>query len=90
MAVVSTTRVAPAANARLDRLGGIDAAGKLQRARRLRDATAPTASRLTGLPARAPSKSTRWMSRAPSATSRSTIRSGRSVGAPVPAAAPGQ
>jgi hypothetical protein len=41
-------------------------------------------------PARAPSKSTRWMTRAPWATNRSTMRSGRSVGAPTPAAAPGQ
>ena len=32
----------------------------------------------------------RWMSLAPWATSRSTMRSGRSVGAPMPADAPGQ
>ena len=57
---------------------------------RLRDAIAPTASRLAGAPETAPSKSTRWMSRAPWATNRSTIRSGRSVGAPIPVAAPGQ
>ena len=55
-----------------------------------RRATPPTVSRLAGAPARAPSKSTRWISRAPRATNRSAIRSGRSVGAPMPAPAPGQ
>ena len=46
-----------------------------------------------GWPARpvfAPSKSTTWTIRAPSSTNRSAIRSGRSVGAPTPADAPGQ
>src|SRR3970282_983951 len=53
-------------------------------------ATAAIASRFAGRPRRAPSRSTRWMSGAPSATKWRAIRSGRSVGAPVPVAAPGQ
>jgi hypothetical protein len=45
---------------------------------------------LAGWPDRAPSKSTRWITLAPRAEKRSAMRSGRSVGAPTPAAAPGQ
>ena len=65
MAVVSTTRVAPAANASWMASARIEAAGELQRDAPTREAIAPTASRLAGAPVRAPSKSTRWMSFAP-------------------------
>ena len=43
-----------------------------------------------GAPRRAPSKSTTWISGAPRPTKCSAIRSGRSVGAPMPVATPGQ
>ena len=56
----------------------------------MRAAIEPIASSSAGAPARAPAKSTRWMSFAPIATKVSAMRSGRSVGAPIPAAAPGQ
>ena len=86
--IASTTRVAPAANARR-----IWSAPSRPPASWIgiatRAATRPTASRFAGAPARAPSKSTRWISRAPWPTKRSAITSGRSVGAPTPAAAPG-
>ena len=67
------------------------------RARRRAAAAPPTATPprrpsrgWPGCRRRAPSKSTRWTSRAPWATTRSTMRSGRSVGAPTPVDAPGQ
>ena len=89
MTVDRTTRVAPAAKARLiasaESTPPASWSGTATRA-----AIDPTASRLPGLPARAPSKSTRWTSRAPMATNLSAIRSGRSVGAPMPDPAPGQ
>ena len=75
IAVVSTTRVAPAANASwiasAESTPPATWSGTATRA-----ATAPTVSRLAGDPARAPSKSTRWTSRAPRATNRSAMRSG--------------
>ena len=89
MSVPSTTRVAPAAKTR--RIASAEARppatwiGTATRA-----AIDPIASISTGTPARAPPKSTRWISRAPIATNVSAMRSGRSVGAPTPDAAPGQ
>ena len=89
MSVPSTARVAPAAKTR--RIASAEARppatwiGTATRA-----AIDPIASVSTGTPARAPPKSTRWISRAPIATKVSAIRSGRSVGAPTPEAAPGQ
>ena len=70
---------------------------RASRARRRAAAGRPSARRWRrpprGWPARrvrAPSKSMRWISFAPCPTSRSTMRSGRSVGAPMPVDAPGQ
>src|SRR4051812_16954816 len=84
-----TIRVAPAANAsRIPSAVSTPPASWSGTATRA--AIAPTASRLPGRPVRAPSKSTRWISRAPRSTKLSAIRSGRSVGAPIPVDAPGQ
>src|SRR6185369_1273644 len=89
IAIDVTTRVAPAANA--SRIpSALSTPPATWSGTADRDAIAPTASRLPGRPVRAPSKSTRWISRAPRSTKLSTIRSGRSVGAPTPVDAPGQ
>ncbi len=73
----------------LDLLDAVDAAGKLQRDG---DGARDLLDRRRGLPGgrpRAPSRSTRWIRGAPASTNQRQIRSGRSVGVPVPVAAPG-
>ena len=83
--IASTTRVAPAANARrMWSARSRPPATWIGTATRDGDLARPPRG-CPALPARAPSKSTRWTIRAPSATNRSAIRSGRSVGAPTPA-----
>ncbi len=85
-AVDSTTRVAPAANARRMASGR---PGR-RRAAAGRRPGRPPHRRPRGCPGcpPAPSKSTRWISGAPALTRRSTIRSGRWWGAPTPVEAP--
>src|SRR3990172_8076885 len=84
-----TTRVAPTAKARRT-WSGPSIPPPSWRGTATSAAIRPMASRFSGLPSRAPSRSTTWMSGAPRSTKWRAIRSGLSVGAPVPVAAPGQ
>ena len=86
---VATTRVAPAAKATRMASGESRPPASWSGVA-TRDAIAPNTSVFTGAPRRAPSKSTTWIIGAPRPTKCSAIRSGRSVGAPMPVETPGQ